>query len=176
VVLTRARHSVELPCRFLLVAAANDCPCGHGPRSGNCDCSATAIRRYEAKLSGALADRVDIALTVERPSAEEMSGPPGESSATVRDRVAMARRRQEHRLGPGRCNAEMDPAETRRETRLTSAARLLLASGHERLRLSGRGYDRVLRLARTLADLYDTERVEADHVGEALNLRRRSHD
>jgi magnesium chelatase family protein len=174
VVLTRARHAVELPCRFMLVAAANPCPCGHGADSPPCTCPPGSIRRYRAKLSGALADRIDIAIAVQRPSAEQMSGSPGEASAAVRDRVAVARERQERRLGPGACNADMRSAETRAHVRLQGDAKLILASGHARLGLSGRGYDRVLRLARTVADLAGRGRVNVDDVGEALSLRRRS--
>jgi magnesium chelatase family protein len=171
--LTRARYTIEFPCSFLLVAAANGCPCGHGEEDERCDCSPLSIRRYQAKLSGALADRIDISLAVHRPSAEEMGGEAGESSAVVRQRVIAARERQERRLGAGRCNAAMTPAEARRHTRLQGSAALILASGHERLALSGRGYDRVLKVARTIADLAGSDRVDADHVGEALGLRRR---
>jgi len=173
VALTRARHRVELPCRFLLVAAANPCPCGYGADSPQCDCQPAAIRRYRAKLSGALADRIDVCVNVRRPSAEDMAGPPGEASAAVRERVIAARGRQERRLGTGRCNASMGPAETRLHVRLDREASAMLASGHERLRLSGRGYDRVLRVARTIADLAGTESVGAEHVGGALALRKR---
>ncbi len=174
VVLTRARHSVELPCRFLLVAAANACPCGYGEDHPKCDCQPLAIRRYQAKLSGALADRIDIAVAVHRPSAEEMGSSRGEGSASVRERVMAARERQRRRLGAGRCNAEMGAAEARLHTRLGGDAKVMLASGHERLGLSGRGYDRVLKLARTIADLAASERVGSDHVSAALGLRRRS--
>jgi len=173
VVLTRARHSIELPCRFLLIAAANGCPCGHGEEDERCDCPPLSIRRYQAKLSGALADRIDIALAVHRPSAEEMGGAAGESSAIVRQRVVAARERQERRLGTDRCNADMSPPEARRHAALRGDAKLILAEGHERLALSGRGYDRVLKVARTIADLAGCDPVGADHVGEALGLRRR---
>ncbi len=174
VVLTRARHTVELPCRFLLVAASNPCPCGHGEDHPRCDCSPVAIRRYRGKLSGALADRIDITLAVQRPSAEEMAGPPGEVSAAVRERVVEARERQHRRLDAPRCNAELTAAEARECARLRRDAKLVLASGHERLGLSGRGYDRVLRVARTVADLAGSERVNGDHVVQALNLRSRN--
>jgi magnesium chelatase family protein len=173
VAITRARHAIELPCRFMLVAAANPCPCGRGEESGECECQPVRARRYRAKLSGALADRIDISLTVERPTAEEMGAAPGEDSARVRERVVAARERQERRLGAGRFNAEMTVAEKRRHARLGSDAKLMLATGHERLGLSGRGYDRVLRLARTIADLAGRDRVSEEHVGEALTLRRR---
>jgi magnesium chelatase family protein len=173
VVLTRARHAVELPCRFILVAAANPCPCGHGVDSPRCTCPPSSIRRYSAKLSGALADRIDIAVAVQPPTAEQMSGSPGEGSAAVRARVTAARERQEQRLGTGACNADMTSAETRVHVRLDGDAKRLLASGHERLGLSGRGHDRVLRLARTVADLAGRSRVSVEDVAEALSLRRR---
>jgi magnesium chelatase family protein len=176
VVLTRARHTVELPCRFMLAAAANPCPCGHGADHSRCDCSPVSVRRYQAKLSGALADRIDIALAVHRPSAEEMGGPVGETSASVRDRVLAARERQERRLGAGRCNAEMSASEARAHARLEGGAKLMIATGHEQLALSGRGYDRVLKVARTIADLAGSSRVGADHVGQALGMRRRGDD
>jgi magnesium chelatase family protein len=103
-----------------------------------------------------------------------MAGPPGESSAAVRDRVIEARSRQESRLGTGRCNADMGPGETRVHVRLDPEARAMLASGHERLHLSGRGYDRVLRVARTLADLAGRDSVATEHVARALTLRKRA--
>jgi magnesium chelatase family protein len=174
VVVTRARYTVTLPCRFMLVAAANRCPCGRGEESEHCRCSPVAVRGYNAKLSGALADRIDICVSVDQPPAETMAGPPGEPSRSVRARVVAARERQAARLGPGRVNALMSPAQSRAHGRLDSEARAMLADGHARLGLSGRGYERVLRLARTLADLDGSEGVRADHVGEALMLRRRS--
>lgn len=173
ITVTRARHSIELPCRFMLVAASNPCPCGRGDSSERCRCSEASVRRYEAKFSGALADRIDISLSVEQPSPEALRSAPGETSAAVRARVAAAREAQVRRLGAGRCNAVMTPAETRRACRLDEPAAELLARSHARLGLSGRGYERVLRVARTLADLEGVDRVGANHVGDALSLRRR---
>jgi magnesium chelatase family protein len=173
VTVTRARNSIDLPCRFMLVAASNPCPCGRGESSRRCRCAEASVRRYEAKLSGALADRIDISLSVEQPSSEALGSAPGESSEAVRDRVAAARERQADRLGPGRCNADMTPAETRSACRLEPAAQDLLARSHAKLGLSGRGYERVMRVARTLADLAGSDRVRAEHIGQALTLRRR---
>jgi magnesium chelatase family protein len=172
--LARAGRSVTLPCRFQLVAASNPCPCGQGPESGECDCAPSVVSRYQAKLSGALADRIDLLLSVGRPSAEALAEGDGESSAAVRARVAAARRRQEERLGPGRSNAEMAPMELRRLARLTPEAAAILASGHDRLGLSGRGWDRVVRVARTIADLAGSEAIAGGHVEQALGFRRRS--
>ena len=173
VTIVRARHAVELPCRFMLVAASNPCPCGRGEQSGECDCQPASTRRYRAKLSGALADRIDIAISVERPSAEEMGAALGSDSASVRERVTAARERQERRLGSGRCNAEMSLAELRGSSAMTADATRMLAAGHAQLGLSGRGHDRVLRLSRTIADLDGSGQVSDEHVGRALTLRRR---
>ena len=164
---------VTLPCRFALIAASNPCPCGHGTGSGECSCHPSAVARYEAKLSGALADRIEITLGIGRPSADEMAAEPGEPSAPVRERVAAARRRQSERLGEGRCNAEMGPAELRERCALERGAERELRRGHQRLGLSGRGWDRMIRVARTLADLDASDAVTAEHVMRALSLRRK---
>jgi magnesium chelatase family protein len=171
VTLSRAGRTVELPCRFMLVAAANPCPCGRGEESERCRCTPLAVRRYETKLTGALADRIDIWKGVAQPSPEALSSPGEESSAAVRDRVHAARRLQVARLGPGRCNADLAPAELHR-LKLDGAARKLLAEQHRVLGLSGRGHDRVLRVARTIADLDRSDRIGAKQMMEALALRR----
>ena len=105
-----------------------------------------------------------------------MGAAPTSDSASVRDRVIAARERQERRLGAGRCNAEMSLAELRSSCEMDDEAAAMLAGGHARLRLSGRGHDRVLRLSRTIADLDGCERVSGDHVARALTLRRRGPD
>jgi magnesium chelatase family protein len=173
VAIARARGAVELPCRFMLVAASNPCPCGRGEESGECECRPASVRRYRAKLSGALADRIDISVGVDRPSAKQMGARRGVDSAGVRARVVAARERQERRLGPGRCNADMDLAELRSAAALEREAARTLARGHAQLGLSGRGYDRVLRVSRTIADLAGADRIEAEHVARAISLRRR---
>jgi magnesium chelatase family protein len=173
VTVTRTTGTISLPCRFMLVAASNPCPCGNGPDSGECDCHPGAVTRYMAKLSGALADRIDISLNVVPPPAEALAEGEAEESAAVRSRVMRARAVQERRLGSGRTNAEMTPSEVRRHCELDSAGRATLEAGHRRLRLSARGWDRCLRLARTIADLAETERIAESHVSEALARRRR---
>jgi magnesium chelatase family protein len=173
ITVTRARASVELPCRFMLVAASNPCPCGRGESSARCRCPEASVRRYQSKLSGALADRIDLSVRVEQPTARALRAGPGEPSEAVRERVVAARERQERRLDPGRCNAGMTPGETRRACRLDAPAERLLARSHDRLGLSGRGYERVLRVARTHADLDGREAIEARDVEGALTLRRR---
>ena len=162
----------RLPCRFMLVAAANPCPCGRGESDPECTCAPLAAQRYQARLSGALADRIDVLAAIRQPTAGEISGPPGESSAAVRERVTAARERQENRLGPGRCNAEMTPSELR-ESVLAEEAATLLAESYARRRLSGRAHDRVLRLARTVADLAGEEEIGREQMAQALQLRRR---
>jgi magnesium chelatase family protein len=170
--ITRASGRRWLPCRFMLVAASNPCPCGRGEDDPDCTCHGSAVQRYQGKLSGALADRIDLLVAVRQPSAKEIGGAPGESSAAVRERVRAARERQEARLGPGRCNAEMTTPEVR-GCDLDPGAASLLADLYARQRLSGRAYDRALRLARTVADLADAARIGEEEMAQALQLRRR---
>lgn len=172
--IARAGSSRRLPCRFVLVAASNPCPCGRGEADPECACAPQDVRRYQGRLSGALADRIDLLVPIGQPSADEIAGPPGEPSASVRERVAAARERQGVRLGPGRCNAEMTPSEAR-ECALAEDAAALLADAYARRRLSGRAHDRVLRLARTIADLEGAETVAREQMAQALQLRRRDH-
>ena len=173
--LARASGGRTLPCRFMLVAASNPCPCGRGESDPDCACPHIAVQRYRGRLSGALADRIDILAAVRQPSAEDIGGPPGEPSAAVRERVAAARERQARRLGAGRTNAEMTPGEAR-ECLLSAEAGALLAEFYARQRLSGRAHDRALRLARTIADLAEKETIGAEEMAQALQLRRRDRD
>jgi magnesium chelatase family protein len=170
--IARAGGRRSLPCRFMLIAAANPCPCGRGEADPDCSCPPLAVQRYQGRLSGALADRIDILAAVRQPSAAEIGGGPGEPSAAVRERVVEARERQERRLGAGRCNAEMTPGEAR-QCALSAKAAALLAELYSRQRLSGRAHDRALRLAQTIADLAATETIDADQMAQALQLRRR---
>jgi magnesium chelatase family protein len=174
VAIARAGSWQRLPCRFMLVAAANPCPCGRGESDAECSCSPLAIQRYQGRLSGALADRIDILAAVRQPAATEIGGGPGEPSSAVRERVVAARSRQAQRLGAGRCNAEMTPAEAR-ECVLDEGAGSLLADSYARRRLSGRAHDRVLRLAQTLADLDCSEEIDRAQMAQALQLRRRDY-
>jgi magnesium chelatase family protein len=170
--IARASSRRTLPCRFMLVAASNPCPCGRGEADPDCICAPVAVQRYQGRLSGALADRIDILAAVRQPSADEIGGPAGEPSADVRERVVLARSRQERRLGPGRCNAEMTPGEAR-ECALSPEAGALLAELYARHRLSGRAHDRALRLAQTIADLAGAETIGQEQMAQALQLRRR---
>jgi magnesium chelatase family protein len=173
--IARASARRTMPCRFMLVAAANPCPCGRGEADPDCSCAPVAVQRYQGRLSGALADRIDILAAVRQPSAAEIGGGPGEPSAEVRERVCAARERQERRLGPGRCNAEMTPGEAR-ECALDPEAGALLAELYARRRLSGRAHDRALRLAQTLADLEGADSIGQEQMAQALQLRRRDRE
>jgi magnesium chelatase family protein len=175
VVLTRAIGSVEFPARFTLVAAANPCPCGYDgdPRKA-CVCRPDRVQSYRAKLSGPLLDRIDLRLRIPRLTKDELLGSePGEPSAPVRDRVQRARERQRERLvGVGvTCNAHLPGPLARREARLDRAAERLLERAVESMALTGRGFDRGLKVARTVADLEGAEAVSEAHLSEALSYR-----
>jgi magnesium chelatase family protein len=172
--IARAGEQRSLPCRFMLVAAANPCPCGRGETDPDCTCAPVQVQRYQGKLSGALADRIDILAAVRQPSAAEIGGAEGEASVQVQGRVCEARERQERRLGVGRCNAEMTPSEAR-ACALSDDAAALLADLYARQRLSGRAHDRALRLAQTLADLAGVDEIGEEQMAQALQMRRRDH-
>lgn len=175
VVVTRALGSVEFPARFTLVGATNPCPCGfEGDAGRQCRCRADRVELYRAKLSGPLLDRIDLRLRVPRLTKQELMGSEaGEPSAIVRERVQEARERQRHRYTglDVLCNAHLPGPMARRESRLSLGAEDMLAAAVESLALTGRGFDRALKVARTIADLGGVERVEADHLAEALSYR-----
>ena len=168
---TRSNRTLEFPCRFLLIAASNPCPCGRGEDSGECRCHPVAVTKYRAKLSGALADRVDVSVRIDVPSPESLSSEAGETSAEVRSRVEAAIRRQRDRQGPI-SNSQLAPEQLRKHANLTDPAGRLLAEGHRRLRLSGRGWDRVVKIALTISDLRGEEQIGEESIARALTLRR----
>ncbi len=175
IVVTRAGGSVTFPARFTLVAAANPCPCGfRGDAVRHCVCRDDHLARYRAKLSGPLLDRIDLQLLVPRLTKHELLGATvGEPSSAVRARVIEARERQLDRyeaLGVT-CNAHLPAASARRHVALTAGAERFLGDAVDKTALSGRGFDRVLKVARTIADLAGAERTDAEHVGEALSYR-----
>jgi magnesium chelatase family protein len=175
VVVTRMVGAVEFPARFTLVAAANPCPCGYeGDAKRRCHCRPDRVETYRQKLSGPLIDRIDIRLHVPRLSkAELLGGAAGEPSSAVRERVERARARQRSRsatLG-SMCNGQLPGPLARRLVSLSPEGRDALAGAVETLALTGRGFDRALKVARTIADLGGSERVCAEHVHEALSYR-----
>jgi magnesium chelatase family protein len=173
--ITRAQRSVTFPARFMLVGATNPCPCGHlGDPRGSCSCPEPSLRRYRAKLSGPLLDRIDMIVRVESPTREELMSAPGPpQSAEMRARVAAARFRQIERLAStnARCNGELGPSQLRLVSRLEPAARAALYGALDRLRLSVRGHDRVLRVARTLADLEGRDPITRGDIAQAVAYR-----
>ena len=169
VVIVRGQRSAIYPTRFMLVAATNPCPCGFAGQP-RCRCTDGDFARHARRLSGPLLDRVDLRLNVERPSAGELDGGGDVTrSADARERVVAARERQLRRAG--RCNAQLTTADLRRVARLDERGARMLAAAYDGGRISARGHHRVLRVARTIADLAGQERIAADHVALALTLR-----
>jgi magnesium chelatase family protein len=175
VTIVRGQRVLELPTRFMLVAASNPCPCGFAGVGDRCSCGEADLRRYRRRLSGPLLDRMDLLVNVERPSGHDLRAAPVTGSARARDGVRAARERQARRLaGTGAtCNGEMGSRLARRYVRLDPAAELALSAAYEQGALSARGRHRVLRVARTVADLDGRERVSAGDVLMAVSLRQR---
>jgi magnesium chelatase family protein len=177
VTVARHRGVCRMPARFQLVAALNPCPCGcaGNPRAA-CRCTPGEIRGYLGRLSGPLLDRIDLHVAVPAPPFDEITGPPGETSATVRSRVVAARSRQAERSSLAEAsssfNALLPPASVRKLVRPGTDGHRLLRHAVDRLGLSARGLDRILRVTRTIADLADSDDVRTEHLAEALHFRR----
>jgi magnesium chelatase family protein len=176
VTIVRGQRSLRFPTRFMLVAATNPCPCGYAGVGERCTCGEADLRRHRRRLSGPLLDRIDLLVDVPRPTEEELRGAPLMTSAQARARVAEARERQRARLqGSGAaCNGEMDGRVTRAHVTLEDGAESELGRAYEAGLLSARGRHRVLRVARTIADLAARERVDRSDVLLALSLRQRA--
>lgn len=171
ITISRANSQLTFPANFQLVAAMNPCPCGYdGDGSGRCRCRPEQIKRYQDKLSGPLLDRIDLHITVPAlPIADLQNAQAGETSEQVRTRVAAAHERQLKRQK--KVNNELSPNEIDKYIHLGEAEQQLLQLAQQRLNLSARGYHRVLRVARTIADLADSECITSAHVSEALSYR-----
>jgi magnesium chelatase family protein len=172
VTISRAARQCEFPARFQLIAAMNPCPCGWlGDASGRCRCTPDAILRYRARISGPLLDRIDLHLAVSRLAPHELRGesPRGEPTAQVRARVVAARRRQLDRAGT--INAQLSQAQTEAFCALRRDEQDLLERAIEGLQLTSRATHRILRIARTIADLAASDRIERTHLAEAIGYR-----
>jgi len=174
IVISRAARQAEFPARFQLVSAMNPCPCGYaGDADGRCRCTPDAIARYRGRISGPLLDRIDIVSDVPRLPLTELNAKRGahdEDSASVQARVIAARTIAMQRAD--KPNAMLAVREIERDCALGDAERTLLERAMEKLSVSARAYHRVLRVARTIADLAGSERIAREHLAEAVQYRR----
>jgi magnesium chelatase family protein len=178
VTIARARETLTFPAKFTLIAARNPCPCGfYGDTARACTCAESMVTRYQKRLSGPILDRIDLHLQVQRVEFDKLiSSDAGESSDTIQQRVTDARTRQWRRFAEhpsSTCNAEMRVGDVRAYCDLDSDGAALLRGAVDRLGLSARAYHRVLRVARTIADLADSERIETSHLAEAIQYQPR---
>jgi len=161
----------------MLIAAMNPCPCGYyGDPVKECTCSPAAIARYQKRISGPLLDRIDIHVEVPRVDYAKLTDDRrGEPSAAVRERVERAREMQRRRFAgtPLTCNADMGPTDVREYCRLDESGRALVRAAMQQLQMSARAFHRILKLARTIADLAGSDRIETAHLAEAIQYRPR---
>ena len=172
---TRVSRSAEYPCNFMIIAAMNPCPCGyHGSPVKECTCTLDQIKRYQKKISGPLLDRIDIQIEVPAVNYDEISSlEQAESSQNIRKRVIRAREIQKKRYeGEGiLTNAELTAPLVKKYCPLTSDAEAMLKQAFSVLGLTARGYDKIIKVARTIADLEEAEQIEMHHLAEAISYR-----
>jgi len=175
VTISRVSGAVTYPAEFMLVCAMNPCKCGwYGDPSGRCKCSEKAVESYRGRISGPLLDRIDIIIEVPAVHFEELRArAEAEPSAAVKERVNAARKIQNRRFREesGLCNARMGPAQMRKYCELDEAGAELMKQAFEALGLTARSYDRILRVARTIADLEGSENIAPHHLAEAIQYR-----
>jgi magnesium chelatase family protein len=182
ITISRAKYNVEYPCSFMLVASMNPCPCGYyGDPTHSCACTPGQIQRYMNKISGPLLDRIDIHCEIQAvPFAQLSQMQPGEPSEKIRERVIRARNIQTERFsslpkqgGQGKvhCNAMMTEKMLHEFAEPDAASLEMLRMAMERLKLSARAYNRILKVARTIADLEGSEKVQSQHIAEAIGYR-----
>ena len=176
ITISRAKYTTEFPCSFMFVASMNPCPCGYyGDPTHTCVCTPGQIQRYMNKISGPLLDRIDIQCEIAAvPFAQLSQMEPGEPSAVIRERVIAARRIQEERFRPFKgihCNAMMTERMIHQFAEPDEKSLQLLRMAMERLKLSARAYNRILKVARTIADLEGSEKVQSLHISEAVGYR-----
>lgn len=176
ITIARAKYTIEYPCSFMFVASMNPCPCGYyGDPTHQCVCSPGQIQRYMNKISGPLLDRIDLQIEISAlPFSDISKAEPGEPSSAIRERVIAARRRQEERFKEHKgihCNAQMTESMIHQYARPDVSSLDMLRTAMERLSLSARAYNRILKVARTIADLDGSDNVLSHHLAEAIGYR-----
>jgi magnesium chelatase family protein len=176
ITISRAKYSVEYPCSFMFVASMNPCPCGYyGDPTHHCVCSPGQIQRYLSRISGPMMDRFDLHIEVASVSFQQLSQmKPGEPSANIRERVIKARQIQEKRYSAYKgiyCNAQMTERMLHEYAEPDASSLNMLRTAMERLSLSARAYSRILKVARTIADLDGSEQIQIQHIAEAIGYR-----